>query len=228
MFNLKCFYSELCLFGRMRKCVLNWKIINKDILYLENIRYDKTDEKTKRNIPALSQYELFKYIKSLNIIPFGGHFMRNTLPTLSKPWKIEYGILELDSNEGEGTHWTFWSEKYMMNFHSYGLISPEEFDNYNAIPIWYSPYNIRLRYLDIIMWTFMFNSSTWHHSEKNDIGKGLRNNFFLIKMLIYLKNLYQIKIDEQSRKVVLGLVLIVLMVMEIMILKNHYQMLKNL
>ena len=35
----------------------------------------------------------------------------NNPPRLTKPWKIECGTLNLDSNKGEGTHWTYWSVK---------------------------------------------------------------------------------------------------------------------
>ena len=63
--------------------------------------------------------------------------MRDTLPTLSKPWKIECDILNRDSNGGEGIHWTCWLVKNdeCFYFDSYSLISPVELDYYIKISL---------------------------------------------------------------------------------------------
>lgn len=61
---------------------------------------------------------------------FKGVFMRDTLPP--KPNKIEIGILNLDSINNSGTHWTLFyknNEKHYY-FDSFGHSSPKELDNY--------------------------------------------------------------------------------------------------
>ena len=51
--------------------------------------------------------------------------MRDTLATLTKPWEIECGILDLNLNESEVTHWTCWIVKNneCFYFDSSALIS---------------------------------------------------------------------------------------------------------
>jgi len=69
--------------------------------------------------------------------------MRDNLPKTCR--SIECGIMNLDSLNGPGTHWTCW---YRLNdkcyyFDSYGLTSPNEFDNYVKCDILYSTYKIQ-------------------------------------------------------------------------------------
>jgi len=56
--------------------------------------------------------------------------MRDTLP--KKPWKDECGILNLDSSDGQGSHWLTWIKrgKSSVTFDSYGLNPPTELANY--------------------------------------------------------------------------------------------------
>lgn len=98
------------------------------------------------NIPirALSQYDLMKYINELKIPNFRGIFMRDALPKKSN--KKEYGILNLDSIEDLGTHWTCWFKNcnnLCYYFDSFGVEPPKEFENYIQCDIVYSTYQIQ-------------------------------------------------------------------------------------
>ena len=64
--------------------------------------------------------------------------MRDTLTNI--PLNIECGILNLDLNDGNGTHWT---NSKIVDFDSYGLPPPSEFDNYMKRDIFYSTFNIQ-------------------------------------------------------------------------------------
>ena len=80
---------------------------------------------------ALSSHQLYAFIKDLKIKNFRGIFMRNGLPKRSL--KTECGILNLDVENGSGTHWTCWyklDSTHCYYFDSYGLTSPSEFDDY--------------------------------------------------------------------------------------------------
>lgn len=60
---------------------------------------------------------------------FRGCFMRDTL---TKPNKKESGVLNLDTSENPGTHWTCWVKRnsLIMYFDSYGLPPPLELLDY--------------------------------------------------------------------------------------------------
>lgn len=53
-------------------------------------------------------------------------FMRDTLP--SKPWNRESGIINLDSQDGLGTHWVAYkkSGNLVKYFDSFGNLSPPQ------------------------------------------------------------------------------------------------------
>lgn len=78
------------------------------------------------NLPKhpLSDIELKHYVKTLKIPFFRGVFMRNSLP--KKINKNECGIINLDSYEGPGTHWTAYHKKgnQVSYFDSYGNLRP--------------------------------------------------------------------------------------------------------
>lgn len=73
---------------------------------------------------ALSNWDLKRYVKLLNIPNFRGVFMRNKLP--KKINKTESGIVNLDSTNGAGTHWTAYikNKNKVMYFDSYGNLRP--------------------------------------------------------------------------------------------------------
>lgn len=54
---------------------------------------------------------------------FGGVYMRDEIPILNK-----HIIINLDSSDGSGTHWTavYWTRDKMFYFDSFGLLPPEE------------------------------------------------------------------------------------------------------
>ena len=81
-----------------------------------------------RNKP-LSQYDLMDFINKFKIKHFQGIYMRDGLPLLQRGC----GIMNLDLESGNGTHWTCW---YWKNhdtcyyFDSFGLAPPTEFYRY--------------------------------------------------------------------------------------------------
>jgi len=72
----------------------------------------------------LSNFELLKFVKYLNIPNFRGVFMRNSLPKKIK--KVESGIINLDNIDGDGTHWTAYVKKNkdINYFDSFGNLRP--------------------------------------------------------------------------------------------------------
>lgn len=110
---------------------------------------------------------------------FRGVFMRDKLP--SKPSKVECGVLNLDVQTGKGTHWTCWikNEKDCYYFDSYGLMPPEEFENYVKS--------------DMII-------NTYHIQNKNDIICGQLCLVVLYKMLILKKDFHKILLDLFANK----------------------------
>ena len=67
-----------------------------------------------------------------------GVFLRDTLPKKSK--LNEFGILNLDSSSGDGTHWVMWFKKgkEKFNFDSYGVQLTSELITYLKSPIFYN------------------------------------------------------------------------------------------
>jgi hypothetical protein len=80
---------------------------------------------------ALSDVELRYFATAAQIKYFRGVYMRDTLPR--KPRKIEKGIINLDTIEGDGTHWVCYSKnKNLVQYYdSFGnLAPPMEFIEY--------------------------------------------------------------------------------------------------
>jgi hypothetical protein len=69
---------------------------------------------------ALTNVELLRYIKILNIPNFRGIFMRNGLPKRIK--SKETGIINLDDKNGPGTHWTAYTGCIMKNLWCYNFL----------------------------------------------------------------------------------------------------------
>jgi len=69
--------------------------------------------------------------------------MRDNLP--GKSLHIECGILNLDTLDGPGTHWTCWFKRkdICYYFDSFGLSFPIEFDAYIKCDTYYSTYKIQ-------------------------------------------------------------------------------------
>lgn len=72
----------------------------------------------------LTNVDIIKYVKKLNIPKFRGTFMRNDLP--KKVHTFESGIINLDNKEGPGTHWTAYikEKKKIYYFDSIGHLQP--------------------------------------------------------------------------------------------------------
>lgn len=71
---------------------------------------------------ALTDVDIKKY--AVNLPNFRGVFMRNTLP--KSPYQNECGIVNLDSNNGQGTHWVayFKNKNQKEYFDSFGNLPP--------------------------------------------------------------------------------------------------------
>ena len=86
----------------------------------------------------LSNLEIIDAAKKLSLCGFRVVFLRDTLP---KKLKLnEYGILNLDSSSGDGTHWVIWLKKSKDKFYfdSYGVKPPSELISYLKSPIFYN------------------------------------------------------------------------------------------
>ena len=93
-------------------------------------------------IKPLTNYELLKYVKLLNIKNFRGVFMRDALPK-KRSKQTEAAIVNLDSNDSQGTHWVcFYGNNY---FDSFGLPPPDEVVKYMPHPIYYNSNEIQDR-----------------------------------------------------------------------------------
>jgi hypothetical protein len=79
---------------------------------------------------ALSDVELRYFARAANISDFRGVYMRDTLPRI--PRCNEKGIINLDSNDGDGTHWVCYSKsKNVVRYYdSFGILPPVEFMTY--------------------------------------------------------------------------------------------------
>lgn len=86
------------------------------------------NSKQKLLIPnkALTNQELIHYSKCLHIPFFRGVFMKDTLP--KRIWKNETGIVNLDNNSGNGTHWVCYKKLYdtIYYFDSFGNLQPPQ------------------------------------------------------------------------------------------------------
>ena len=82
----------------------------------------------------LSNLEIIDAGKKLSLYGFRGVFFRDTLP------KNEWGILNLDSSSGDGTHLVMWFKKGndKFYFNSYGIQPPCELIAYLKSPIFYN------------------------------------------------------------------------------------------
>jgi len=80
-----------------------------------------------------------------NIKHFRGVFLRDNLPKY--PLNTEIGILNLDSVENSGTHWTLYFKNEENNicfyFDSFGHRPPVELINYLQNDIWYSTFQLQ-------------------------------------------------------------------------------------
>ncbi len=78
------------------------------------------------NLGPLTNKDLDNWVKKLDIKNCRGVFMRDTLPKKIK--NIECGIINLDSINGCGTHWTCYhkNENQCYYFDSFGLDPPIE------------------------------------------------------------------------------------------------------
>ena len=78
---------------------------------------------------ALSNFDLFDWVKKLDIKHFRDIYSRKDLP---KKIKKECGIINLDDNQGLGTHWVCYRniDSFVEFFDSFGLIIPHEVYQY--------------------------------------------------------------------------------------------------
>jgi hypothetical protein len=74
---------------------------------------------------------------------FRGVYLRDNLPTA--PWSTEIGILNLDSIENSGTHWTLYhkNDEKCYYFDSFGHRPPSELMQYFQTDCWYSTFQLQ-------------------------------------------------------------------------------------
>ena len=78
----------------------------------------------------LTNIELSTYARELQILPFRGVFMRDTLPQY--PFNIECGIVNLNTSDQSGSHWVCYYRNGSDRFYfdSYGQITSVEIQRY--------------------------------------------------------------------------------------------------
>ena len=89
---------------------------------------------------SLTNFDIENYCKHHQIPTFRGVFMRDTLPP--KPLQTELAILNLDSIQNKGTHWTlyFKNNNTCYFYDSYGQDPPAELFAYLKQHIWTSTF----------------------------------------------------------------------------------------
>lgn len=109
--------------------------------------------------------------------------MRDVLPKIFK--NIECGILNLDSINGPGTHWTCWykpNNQICYYFDSFGVNPPKEFEDYMKCDILYSTYQIQK--LDQIICGHLCLKILYELTVlRHDFSSILINCYFLLKWL---------------------------------------------
>ena len=86
----------------------------------------KALQKVRIPFRLLRQYDLIDFVKKLIVPDLRRIYMKYTLP--NKSLNIKCGILNLDLNDGKGTHWTSWytsNAKIIIYFNSYGATSSD-------------------------------------------------------------------------------------------------------
>ena len=78
----------------------------------------------------LSNFELERYAKQLEIPNFRGVFMRDTLPEY--PRNTECGIVNFNTHNQPGSHWVCYYKdgRKRIYFDSFGQITPSEVQRY--------------------------------------------------------------------------------------------------
>lgn len=72
----------------------------------------------------LTDHDIITFTKKIKLKNFRGVFMRDKLPKKSRA--IECGIINLDNNDGPGTHWvTYYKNKSTTTYYdSFGNLQP--------------------------------------------------------------------------------------------------------
>lgn len=73
----------------------------------------------------LTNYDIRKIVKKMKIPHFRGVYMRDTLP-IHEPWKDECMVINHDSIQNTGTHWSCYIKKSenVFYFDSFGKLPP--------------------------------------------------------------------------------------------------------
>ena len=81
---------------------------------------------------GLTNLDLMEYVRKLGIEHFRGVFMRDTLPQQQSPHHQECGIVNLNTSQQPGSHWTcyFRNGKKRIYFDSFGQRTPMEIQKY--------------------------------------------------------------------------------------------------
>ena len=95
----------------------------------QSVQRDSNHWKHFVNKP-ISNFDLEKWVDDLGIKHFGSIYSRDRLPVTIR--KKECGIVNLDSIEGEGTHWVCYRNIDENMAEYFGLIMPHEIQHYLA------------------------------------------------------------------------------------------------
>ena len=81
---------------------------------------------------TLNNLDILAYVEKTGLPHFTGVFTRDNLPAKNSQSNIECAIVNLDTSQGVGTHWTcFYRDKNRkVYFDSFGQITPIEIQKY--------------------------------------------------------------------------------------------------
>ena len=101
--------------------------------------------KIKLHNKPMSNFDIMNGVKELKIKHFDGVFNKD-----SRQWAPNCGIINLDSNNGPGTHWACYVDSFY--FDPFGLPPPENIFLSNDTIL----YNIKIRYIFFVVFVVFF------------------------------------------------------------------------
>ena len=139
---------------------------------------------------GLTNFDLDKYAKKLNIKHFRGVFMRDNLPS-TPPRHRECGIVNLNTTDQCGSHWVCYYKNghERVYFDSFGQVTPMEIQKYlkTRIELYPSNQQVIQRNTDIVqrvnthvcghLCLFVLTSLTREHLSYQDVLNKLNDGY---------------------------------------------------
>ena len=96
----------------------------------------------------MSKFDIMNWVKELKMKKFDSVFIK-----ASRQWASYYGIINLGSNNGPGTHWVCYVDSFY--FDPFGLPPPEKYSFYQTIQ-YFTISKKAIRYLWLLFSFFFF------------------------------------------------------------------------